>query len=93
MVLVYKILNNIIMCPGYLNDFLQYKKNIVYNMRSTVQKKLVIPKVRCEVLKKSLRYSGSHIWNQVPNVLHNIKSLAQFKKSSKQHFISTASPQ
>ena len=27
-VLVYKILNN--MCPGYLNDLLQYKTNSVY---------------------------------------------------------------
>ena len=59
MVLVYKILNN--MCPGYLNDLLQYKTNSVYNMRSTVQRKLVIPKIRCEVFKKSLRYSGPHI--------------------------------
>ena len=31
MVLVYKILNN--MCPGYLNDLLQYKKNIEYTMQ------------------------------------------------------------
>ena len=36
MMLVYKILNN--MCPGYLNDLLQYKTNSVYNMRSTVRK-------------------------------------------------------
>ena len=90
-VFVYKILNN--MCPGYLNDLLQYKTNSVYNMRFTVQIKLVIPKVRCEVFKKSLRYSGPHIWNQLPNELHDIKSLAQFKKSCKQHFMSTAFPQ
>ena len=91
MVLVYKILNN--MCPGYLKDLLQYKTNSEDNVRSTVQKKLVIPKVRCEVFKKSLRYSGPHIWNQLPNELHHIKSLAQFKKSCKQHFMSTAFPQ
>ena len=91
MVLVYKILNNI--CPGYLNDLLQYKTNSVYNMRSTVQKTLVIPKVRCEVFKKSLSYSGPHIWNQLPNELHHVKSLAQFKKSCEQQFMSTAFPQ
>ena len=88
MVLIYKILNN--MCPGYLKDLLQYKTNTVYNMRSTVQKKLLIPKVRCEVFKRSPRYSGPHIWNQLPNELHHTKSLAQFKKSCKQHFMSTA---
>ena len=55
-------------------------------MRSTVQKRPVIPKVRCEVFRKSLRYSGPHIWNQLRNELHHIKSLPQFKKSRKQHF-------
>ena len=80
MVLVYKILNN--MCLGYLNDLLQYKTNSVYNMRSTVQKKLVIPKVRCEVFKKSLRYSGPHIGIScrmnciISNHLLNLKSPA-----------------
>ena len=88
MVLVYKILNN--MCPGYLNDLLQYQNNSVYNMRSTVQGKLAIPKVRCEMFKKSLKYSGPHIWNQLPSKLHHIKSLSEFKKSCKQHFMSTA---
>ena len=90
MVLVYKILNT---CPRYLNNLLQYKTNIVHNMRSSAEKKLVIPKVRYEVFRKSLRYSGPHIWNQLPNELHHIKSLSQFKKSCKQHFMSTAFPQ
>ena len=62
-------------------------------MRSTVQKKLVIPKARCEVFKKGLRHSGPHIWNQLPNKLHHIKSFTQFKQSCKQHFMSTALPQ
>ena len=90
MVLVYKILN---MCPGYLDDLLQYKTNTVYNMRCAVQKNLVIPKVRREVFQKSLRYSGPHIRNRLPNELHHIKSLAHFKNSCKQHFMSTAFPQ
>ena len=90
MVLVYKILN---MGPGYLHDLLHTRQIYsVYNMRFTVKKKLVIPKVRREVFKKSLRYPGPHIWNRLPNELHHIKSLAQFKKSCKQHFMSTASP-
>ena len=92
MVLVYKILNN--MCPGYLNELLQYKTNTVYSMRSTVQKKkLVIPKVRCEVFKKSLRYSGPPIWNQLSNELHHIKSLTQFKKSCNNTLCQLLSPQ
>ena len=78
------------MCPGYLNDLLQYQTKqyySVYNMimRSTVQGKLAIPKVRCEMFKKSLRYSGLHIWNQLPSKLHHIKQATKFKKSCKQH--------
>lgn len=90
MVLVYKILNK--MCPQYMTDLLCYQTNSVYNMRSAMQKKLSKPRVKCESFKKAFSYSGPHLWNKMPQEVKNSKSLAQFKKSSLQYFMSNASP-
>ena len=90
LVLVYKALHN--MCPQYLNDMLQYQTNNVYNMRSTEQRKLPIPKVKYEIFRKSFSYSGPQLWNLLPSRIQHAKSLAEFKKSCLQHHMSSAFP-
>jgi hypothetical protein len=79
LVLVYKSLN--MKCPQYMHDMLSYQSNERYSMRSTTQRKLVVPKVNVEMFRKSFVYSGSHLWNQLPHHIQQADSLRKFKQS------------
>ena len=79
LVMVYKSLNNI--CPQYMKDMLSHQTNTNYNMRSTSQGKLSVPKVNVEMFRKSFVYSASHLWNQLPQHLKHADSLRKFKQS------------
>ena len=87
---MYKCLNQ--MCPEYMSQFMQYQTNDVYKMRSESQKKLVIPKVKYELFRKSFTYSGAILWNQLPNDIRSAGPLAHFKKSCFEHQMSAAFP-
>ena len=76
--LVYKSLNQI--CPEYMTQLFNYQSNSTYKMRSETQKMLALPKVNCELFRKSLIYSGAVLWNQLPLAIHTAKSLSWFKK-------------
>ena len=49
-------------------------------LRSTADNLLYIPKPNIEHYRNSLAYSGSKIWNSIPNHLRNAVSLQQFRK-------------
>jgi hypothetical protein len=50
----------------------------VYNLRDSYGK-LYVPKLRTDYLKRSFRYSGTSLWNGLPDSLRLVTSLAAFK--------------
>ena len=75
-VFLFKILNG--MSPSYLSCF-KYS-NARDGIRSTTDKKLYIPKPRCELFKKSFVYSSILIRNSLPTDLRTSRPLNIFKK-------------
>lgn len=69
-VLMYKIMNSL--APPYL-----YEKFSVKNIRD--KSIVVIPRPRTDLFMSSLVYSGSKIWNDIPDYLKKKSSLSLFK--------------
>ena len=86
-VFMYKIKNDL--CPGYLSSlFTMEQSNFIYNIRSYNEKNVKIPFPRIEHYKKSLLFSGSTLWNSLPNNLKNTDSLYDFKSMLKKYILS-----
>ena len=81
---VYKILNGLM--PNHLKLLFTYTGDIpnVYNLRSTNNQMLHVPKMDKEFTRGSLRYSGAHMWNKLPSQLRTEKSFKRFKVLLKQ---------
>ena len=71
-VITHKIYND--QAPPYLSPLL---KKAPQRYGST---KLILPLPRIDLFKSSLSYSGSAIWNMLPDYLKQITSLSKFKK-------------
>ena len=83
-ILMYKIMHNL--TPPYLSITCIFKfSNEVHNraLRSTAEKLLYVPKPNTKIYRKSLAYSGSKIWNSIPEHIGNANSLQQFQMGSK----------
>ena len=77
-VLMYKIMHG--MSPSYLQESFSYTREIhTYTLRSTTDNLLYIPKPNCELYRQSLSYSGSVIWNSIPEHIRNAPTIKQFK--------------
>ena len=79
-VMMYKIFNNL--TPSYLPNHFKFTSEIHVHQRSlwsTTENLLYIPKPNTELYRNSLAYSGSKIWNAIPE---HIKQCA-FKKFKK----------
>ena len=65
---MYKITNNI--APTYSTDLFQMRNiisdSLISNLRSVTNRTSVIPKLKMNLLKSSLSYSGPFIWNNIP---------------------------
>ena len=78
-ILMYKIMHNL--TPAYLTNMFTFSKEVHdRTLRSTADNLLYIPKPNIEHYRNSLAYSGSKIWNSLPNHLRNAVSLQQFRK-------------
>ena len=78
-ILMYKIMHNL--TPAYLTNMFTFSKEVHdRTLRSTADNLLYIPKPNIEHYRNSLAYSGSKIWNSIPNHLRNAVSLQQFRK-------------
>ena len=78
-ILMYKIMHNL--TPAYLKNMFTFSKEVHdRTLRSTADNLLYIPKPNIEHYRNSLAYSGSKIWNSIPNHLRNAVSLQQFRK-------------
>ena len=68
-ILMFKISNNL--APQYLQDLFTHTTDIHQRaLRSTSNNLLYVPKPKMELYRNSLSYSGSKIWNSIPE---NIK--------------------
>ena len=77
-VLMYKIFNNL--TPSYLQEFFTFTSDIHQrSLRSTSDNLLYIPKPNIELYRNSLSYSGSKIWNAIPDHVKQSTSIAEFK--------------
>ena len=65
-ILMYKIMHNL--TPAYLTNMFTFSKEVHdRTLRSTADNLLYIPKPNIEHYRNSLAYSGSKIWNSIPN--------------------------
>ena len=72
--LVYKALNN--GAPGYMKDMFNYIHQIsTQTRRPSTENKLYLQKIHT----KSIKYSGSRIWNALNKEIRNAKSAKEFK--------------
>ena len=78
-ILMFKISNNL--APQYLQDLFTHTTNIHQRaLRSTSNNLLYIPKPKMELYRNSLSYSGSKIWNSIPENIKQSDSVTLFKK-------------
>jgi exonuclease III len=84
-VLVYKIFHGL--APDYLSDIFTLTSE-VHNrdLRSTSESQFYSPRPNTEFFRKSFKYSGSAIWNNLPNNLKRASSVHQFKRLYMQWF-------
>ena len=84
-VIMYKIFNNL--TPLYLPEYFKMTLDIHQrSLRSTAESLLYIPKPNTELFHKSLSYSGSKIWNAIPDHIKQSTSIAHFKRDLKWTF-------
>ena len=78
-VMMFKIIHSL--TPSYLHNLFQFT-NVIHNrsLRSTFEDLLYIPKPKLEIYRNMLTYSGSKIWNAIPENIRNSDSLPHFKK-------------
>ena len=77
-VLLYKVFNDL--APDYLGNVFTFTSNIHdRSLRSSSQFQLYSPRPNTELFRKSFAYSGSSIWNSLPNYVKSANSVLQFK--------------
>ena len=85
--LLYKCLSGD--APSYLTDNFEYLSNTnPYPLRNVENKNLYIPKAKTEIYKKSFTYSGTVLWNALPQDIRNSKSIGIFRERIKDHILS-----
>ena len=77
-ILMYKIMHNL--TPPYLTSLFKFSKEVHdRTLRSTSENLLYVPKPNFEFYRNSLAYSGSKIWNSIPDHLRSATSLQHFR--------------
>ena len=75
-IMMHKTLNSL--APKYLEElFKPSHSSSNYHLRKV---SLALPMPRTEFLKKSFKYSGAKLWNNLPDNIKHDKSLAAFKR-------------
>ena len=78
-VLLYKLFNDL--SPVYLRNMFTFTSSIhERTLRSSSEFQLYSPRPNTELFRKSFAYSGSTIWNDLPNYVKSANSVFQFKK-------------
>ena len=66
------------LAPVYLSELFS-ERHTDYDLCDSFRK-LNLPKPRTDYLKRSFGYSGSLLWNSLPENIRAIRSIGQFKK-------------
>ena len=79
--MTYKAINGKV--PDYICAMFRYVSDVhKRTTRQTCNTDLYIPsKARLNVFRNTLRYSGAHIWNNLPAKVKNVSSVEMFKTS------------
>ena len=78
-ILMYKSLHNL--APTYISTKFTYTSDIhQVNLRSLTDSTLYVQKPNLEIYRKTFAYSGSKIWNTLPESVRSAPSLEAFKK-------------
>ena len=85
-ILIYKAMNG--QTPGYITDMFSSQSTNTYHLRSVSNNNLSCPKPSTELLKKSLHFSGVHIWNAIPSNIRFLSNLTKFKCAILKHIVS-----
>ena len=83
-VTVHKFLNG--QCPQVLKQTFT-KRSQVSKYETRRSGDLQVPRTRHEITNKSFSYKGAKVWNEIPNNLRNVESVANFKKQAKNYFL------
>ncbi len=87
LLLIYKSLNGL--GPKYISDMLaKYKPN--RPLRSLGSSRLEIPRVHTKQGESAFSYLAARSWNQLPEEIRCVKTLATFKSRLKTHLFSCA---
>ena len=77
-ILMYKVMHNL--TPPYLTNIFKFSSEVHdRSLRSTSENLLYVPKSNTELYRNSLAYSGSKIWNSIPDNIRNATCLQQFR--------------
>ena len=79
-VLMYKVMHNL--TSPYLTKIIKFYSKVndtCISLRSTTENLLYVPQLNIEPYRNSLAYSGSKIWNSIPEHIRNGTSLQQFR--------------
>ena len=77
-ILMYKIMQDL--TPPYLAYIFKLSKEVHdRTLRSTSENLLYVAKPNIELYRNSIAYSGSKIWNSIPDLLRNLTSLQPFR--------------
>ena len=91
--LTYKILNDLSICPQLSNAFVKLNDaNINYNLRN-IETDVALPRPYTNFLKRSFKYSGAMLWNNLSYEAKTAESLSDFthKLASSPYMPSTGS--
>ena len=77
-VMMFKTMNNL--NPPFIKNLFKFTNEIHDRcLRSASENLLYVSKPNCELYRNSLPYSGSKIWNSIPQDAKNSESVAIFK--------------
>ena len=82
--LVYKFLHQLL--PACFNKFFQ-RNSEIHSRRTRQSNDLHLPLFRKSICKQSLKFVGVKLWNEIPDEIKQSKTLGQFKKRLRYHFL------
>ena len=73
---MYQVSNKTV--PTYIQNMFTTNSEHPSHLRSSNEMNYIIPKPKTELFKGSMSYSGSKLWNSIPNDIRNSKTIKSF---------------
>ena len=80
-IFAYKELNNL--HPEDIRPFQKLDEQHTYNTRSVTNNNLFIPRGNTQLFNRTMAYSGSRLWNEIPYEIRRVQTLEDFKDKLK----------